>query len=191
MAEGDDRLERLRALVQGRAVLHGEFTLSSGAKSTYYFDVRRVTHDAEGITLVGELVLEAIQEADVLAIGGPSAGANPMITATQIAAHTRGIALAGFFVRSARKEHGAERLIEGNLPEAPGARVAIVDDTMTTGGSVQQAIKVAEAAGCTVAKVVVIVDRRQGGAERLRERGYAVAALLEAEGDRIKALRSP
>jgi orotate phosphoribosyltransferase len=89
--------------------------------------------------------------------------------------------ISGFYVRSERKGHGTERLIEGNLPATPGARVAIVDDTMTTGGALLRAAEAVEAAGCRVAKVVVVVDRRQGGAETLRAKGYDVTALFEAD----------
>ncbi len=181
----DPRLTRLKELVEKRAVLRGEFTLSSGLKTSYYFDCRRVTHDAEGIMLIGELVQEILERSMVEAVGGPASAANPIITAAQIAAHRKGRRLEGFFVRSQQKEHGTQRLIEGNLPTARGTAVAIVDDTLTTGGSIQRAIEAVEAVGCRVAKVVVLVDRRQGGADKLRAKGYDVEALLAAEGDRI------
>ena len=177
----DPRLARLKELVEQKAVLRGEFTLSSGLKSSHYVDARRVTHDAEGITLIGELVQEIVAAAGVEAIGGPTAGANPIITAAQIAAHRKQQPLGGFFVRSERKQHGTGQLIEGNHPASPGARVAIVDDTLTTGGSIERAIEAVESAGSKVVKVVVLVDRRQGGAERLRARGYDVQALFEAD----------
>jgi len=181
----DPRLKRLKELVEQRAVLHGEFTLSSGAKSDYYFDGRRVTHDAEGITIIGEIVEELLHEAGVEAIGGPSAGANAMITAVQLVSQRRNRAIDGFFVRSEAKKYGTGRQLEGNLPTSPGARVAIVDDTITTGDSIQRAIEAVEAAGCTVAIVVGVVNRRQGGTEALRDRGYDVETLLEADGDKV------
>ena len=190
MTPTDARLARLRELLVHKAVLRGDFTLSSGAKSTYYFDGRRVTHDAEGITLIGELVEEILHGAGVEAIGGPAAGANPIITAVQITAHQRQRPLSGFFVRAEQKQHGTGQQIEGNLPDAPGARVAIVDDTLTTGGSIERAIAVVEAQGFRVAKVVVVVDRRQGGADKIRARGYDVQALFEADEDTITPARA-
>ena len=192
MTPTDPRRARLKELVEQKAVLHGDFTLASGAKSSYYIDGRRVTHDAEGITLIGELVEELLHEAGVEAIGGPAAGANPIITAAQMVAHQRKRPLEGFFVRAEQKEYGTGQRIEGNLPATPGARVAIVDDTLTTGGSIERAIEAVGAQGCKVAKVVVLVDRSAsggGGAEKLRARGYDVVALLKADGDKIIADR--
>ena len=85
-------------------------------------------------------------------------------------------------MRSQAKEHGTRRLVEGNLP-APGAEVVVVDDTMTTGGSLSHAIEAVEAEGCKVARVIVVVDRGEGGAEALRARGYQVTALFHADAN--------
>ena len=182
MDPGDPRLARLKEIVEEKAVLRGAFTLASGQQSSYYFDGRRVTHDAEGIALIGTLVAEALEEAGIAAVGGPASGANPIVTATQIACYQKMRPMRGFYVRAERKEYGAQRRIEGDVPVA-GAQVAIVDDVITTGGSIQQAIEAVEAEGSHVARVVVVVDRRQGGAERLRDRGYEVVALFEADGE--------
>ena len=180
----DQRLARLRVLVEQRAVLHGDFTLASGTKSKYYFDGRRVTHDPEGITIIGELVEEMIQRSMVEAVGGPASGANPMVTAVQMVSRLRRRPIDGFFVRNEKKKHGTAQQIEGNFPNK-GARVAILDDTITTGGSVQNSIDIVEAAGGKIAKVVVVIDRRQGGVESLRAQGYDVEALLEAEAEKV------
>ena len=182
----ENRRERLKELVEQRSVLHGEFTLSSGMKSSYYFDGRRVTHDPEGIALIGEVFHDLVKAHDVEAIGGPSVAANPIITAVQVTSFLRNQPLGGFFVRSQQKTHGTEQQIEGNLPQTPGARVALVDDTMTTGGSLEKAIEAVEAAGCKVGVVVVLVDRQQGGAEKLRAKGYHVHAVFLADGDKIQ-----
>lgn len=180
----DPRLLRLRDLVEQRSVLRGEFTLASGIKSEYYFDGRRVTHDPEGITLIGELIEEVLQNSKIEAVGGPATGANPMITAVQMVSRLRRRPIGGFFVRNEKKEYGTAQQIEGNFP-SKGANVAILDDTITTGGSIQKAIDVVESAGVRVAKLVVVVDRRQGGVESLRARGYEVEALLTAEGEKV------
>ncbi|MEE9284286.1 MAG: orotate phosphoribosyltransferase [Dehalococcoidia bacterium] len=181
MTEHDPRRERLKELIQQKAVLRGSFTLASGEKSSYYFDGRRVTHDAEGVALLGAIVADLLKGTDVEAVGGPATGANPIVTATQLAAYREGRPLSGFFVRSEKKGHGTDRLVEGCLPERRGARVVIVDDVVTTGGSLRRAIEAVEAQGCVVAKVVVLVDRRQGGCEALRAQGYDVEALFEAD----------
>ena len=180
----DPRLSRLAEIVRRRAVLHGDFTLSSGQKSSYYFDCRKVTHDPEGVTLVGELVYEALQGCGAEAVGGPATAANSIVTATQMTSYHRGKPLQAFYVRSEAKEHGTGKRIEGNLPAA-GGKVALVEDAITSGGSLLGAIEAVEAEGCKVARVVVLVDRRQGGVDRLRAKGYDVHALLLADADRI------
>ena len=125
------------------------------------------------------------------AVGGPATAANPIITATQLAAHRRGRKLDGFYVRAEAKTHGTKRLVEGNLP-GPGQVVVIVDDTMTTGGSVFHAIAAVEAEGCNVERVILVVDRGEGGAEALRAKGYEMTALLtaDAEGNLSYGLRT-
>lgn len=176
----DPRRARLKALFQEKAVLRGDFTLSSGQKSSYYFDGRKVTHDPEGIALVGALVSEAMERHGLRSIGGPATAANPIITAAQLTAQVRGYPVTAFYVRGDRKDHGTGKLIEGN-PPPPGASVMIVDDTMTSGGSILKAIQAVEEEGLRVALILVLVDRRQGGAEAIRAKGYAVHALLEAD----------
>jgi len=180
--QADPRAARLKQILEEKAVLRGEFTLSSGKKSSYYFDGRRATHDAEGAAMIGALVSELLGDAGINVVGGPATGANAIVTATQIASYAKMQPMDGFYVREEAKGHGAKRLVEGN-PPARGGKVAIVDDTMTTGGSIQRAIDAVEAEGLVVAKVVVIVDRRQGGAEALRAKGYEVEALFEADGE--------
>lgn len=178
--EPDPRLTRLRAIFQEKAVLHGDFTLASGQKSSYYFDGRKVTHDPEGIALVGALVSELLERHGLHALGGPATAANSIITAAQLTSQLRGYPVSAFYVRGERKAYGAGKLIEGNPPPA-GASVMIVEDSMTTGGSVLKAIQAVEEEGLRVAVVLVLVDRRQGGADALRAKGYTVHALLEAD----------
>ncbi|MBI3743261.1 MAG: orotate phosphoribosyltransferase [Chloroflexi bacterium] len=178
----DPRMPRLKELIEQKAVLRGEFTLASGLKSKYYFDGRKVTHDPEGIALIGALVNEVLEQVEIEAVGGPATAANPIVTAVQIASFTKmQRPLQGFYIRGERKSHGTQNLIEGNLPRTKGARVAIVEDTVSTGGSLLAAIEAVEAAGCKVAKIVALVDRRQGGGDALRAKGYDYEALFEAD----------
>ena len=186
MLSNDPRLLRLKEIFEEKAVLHGDFTLASGAKSTYYFDGRRVTHDPEGATLVGTLMQELVHESGAEAIGGPTSAANAIITAVQVLSFQKKQPINGFYVRSEEKAHGTQQMIEGNLPDRPQAPVAVVDDTMTTGGSLERAIEAVEAKGCKVVLVGVVVDRQQGGAARLKAKGYNVKALLVADADKIR-----
>ncbi len=147
----------------------GDFTLASGAKSDYYIDCRTTTLDAEGGLLTGLLFAELIRKhaPQAEAVGGLTMGADPLVANTASASawwqmeHPEATVLHGFLVRKDVKTHGTGRLIEGYVRR--GAQVVIVDDVCTTGGSTITAIKAVEAAGMTVAAVLCLVDREQGG----------------------------
>ena len=171
-----DRL--LKLALEREALKYGEFTLSSGKKSSYYFDGRLLSLDPGGALLIGQALLPLLREAGVEAVGGPTLGADPIVAAVALTSQLEGKGIPAFIVRKDAKEHGTSQLIEG--PLAPGCRVAIVDDTCTTGGSLLHGIAAAEAVGCTVVKVLVLLDRREGGTEELRRRGYDFSALMAA-----------
>jgi len=172
-------MERLRDLILEKSFQYGYFTLSSGQESLYYFDGRLTTLWPEGAHLVGKTVFALAKEAGVGAIGGPTMGADPIVTAVALVSHLEGSPLPAFIVRKQPKKHGARRHIEGHLPE--GGSVAIVDDVITTGKSIIRAIEVVEEAGASVGKVIVILDRNQGGAAELQGRGYSFVSLLSAD----------
>ncbi|MFA4836369.1 MAG: orotate phosphoribosyltransferase, partial [Dehalococcoidia bacterium] len=160
---------------------YGDFTLASGLKSPYYFDGRLTTLWPEGAYLVGKQVFDLIKDAGIDAIGGLTMGADPIVAAVALVSHMEGKPIPAFIVRKEAKGHGTRRLIEGHLPV--GGTVAIVDDVITTGGSVFKAIEAVEAQGCRVGKVVVLLDRNQGGADEVRRRGYKFASLLSADAE--------
>lgn len=174
--------ERLLELAEHLGALsYGEFTLSSGKVSPYYFDGRLLTLDPEGAYLVGRVLLPVVREAGAEAVGGPTLGADPMATAIALTSHIEETPIPAFIVRKEAKGHGAGRAIEGPLPE--GCKVAVVDDTCTSGSSLLHAIEAAEAAGCQVVMVATILDRREGGSDEIRRRGYPFWTLLEATSD--------
>lgn len=156
---------RLLSLFKSRALAFGDFTLASGKKSSYYINSKKVLFHGEAIALLGELLYEATRDVEIQAIGGLEIGAIPMATAAVLHHQRMGKTLEGFFVRKQAKGHGSKERVEGLVNR--GDRVAIVDDVLTTGESVVQAIEAVEACGATVARVVCIVDRLQGAAERL------------------------
>jgi len=158
------------------AFLRGEFTLTSGKKSNYYFDGKKVTLSPEGAYQVGKAIFDQLAGAGIDAIGGVPVGAYPMVAAVTLVSHLEGKPIPAFIVREETKEHGTKRKIEGHLKE--GSRVAMVDDVVTTGGSLLRAIKAVEATNCKVVKVIVLVDRHEGGSDRLRQEGYDFIALL-------------
>lgn len=176
MNEAVDRLLQL-ALEKG-ALKYGDFTLTSGKKSSFYFDGRLLSLDPEGSHLIAQTLLPLLRQASVTAVGGPTLGADPIVASVALFSHIQGHPIPAFIVRKESKSHGTGQMVEG--PLLPGSRVAIIDDTCTTGGSLLHAIDAAEAAGCTVVKVVVLLDRREGGGENLRRRGYDFVALMAA-----------
>ena len=166
--------ERLAALFARHSYREGDFTLSSGAKSTFYLDAKQVTYRPEGVALVGQAVLDAARGFDVTGVGGLTMGADAIVLSTVWASQASGVPLTGFIVRKEAKGHGTQQWIEGVHPK--GQTVVIVDDVITSGGSALQAVERVEAAGATVAVIVGLVDRLQGGGAAIEARGIAFRA---------------
>jgi len=170
-------LTTLRDLIQRDALLTGQFTLKSGAISSYYFDLRRVTLSAEGAGLIGRALFEQCQTSAVDAIAGPATAAIPLIGATLAVAAASGMTeLRGGYVRSVAKEHGTGQRLEG--PIVMGDRVLLVEDTVTSGGSLLDAAEVLRAAGATIAGAVWLVDRGVGGLDAVHAAGIPASALF-------------
>jgi orotate phosphoribosyltransferase len=176
MAVNPEYRERLRELIRREGVRLGEVKLSKGGTSTYYIDCRMVTTHPEGAFLIGEIILDMLAGEKLDAIGGPTLGADPIVGAVCYASFCRNQPLPGFMVRKATKEHGLQKMIEGHLPQ--GARVAIVEDVLTTGGSVLEAIREVEKAGGRVARIIGIVDRLQGAREKFEAAGYRFTPIF-------------
>ena len=174
-----DRRERILELAGERgAIIYGDFELTSGARSSYYFDGRLLSLDPEGARLIGQEMLAEVRACGAAAIGGPTLGADPIVASVVLTSYLEGTPVRGFLVRGEPKGHGTGKLIEGPLES--GSDVCVVDDTCSTGGSLFKAITAAEAAGCRVVRVAAVLDRHQGGGDELRRRGYPFVALLEA-----------
>jgi orotate phosphoribosyltransferase len=152
--------EALLRSLREHALVVGEVTLSSGRKAQYYVDARRSLLLPEPFRAAGELVAEEAARVGAAAVGGPVMGAVPIACAA-IAAVTNG-ALKAFFVRKERKEHGLQRWVEGPAIEADD-RVLVVEDTVTTGGSLIDAITRLKQEGIALAGALAIVDRLAGG----------------------------
>ena len=186
MEDGElsETLDRLLALALERgAIKYGDFTLTSGKKSSYYFDGRLLSLDPEGAYLISQAIIPLLEQAGAQAVGGTTLGADPMVAALALASHIKGRSIPAFIVRKESKTHGTKQNIEG--PLEPGTNVAIVDDVCTTGGSLFHAIEAAEETGCSVVKVVSILDRNEGGSEEMRKRGYNFSTLLAATAEWI------
>lgn len=163
--------QRLKQIITDRSILKGSFTLSSGEKSSYYVDARLTTLDPEGVNIISKIFLEEIaRDTEIKTVGGPTLGADPIVGSIISLSWEMGTPLQGFLVRKQNKQHGTSRLVEGNLNK--GDNVAMVEDVITSGGSVLKAIKAVEEQGSRVNKVLCVVDREQGANELFREMGY-------------------
>lgn len=173
-------MTRLEDLLLARSVRHGDFVLASGQRSSFYIDCRLTTMSAEGMVLIGREGLRAIRQAawKASAVGGLTLGADPVAYAIAAASWAEGPPLEAFTVRKEPKQHGTQRLIEGNF--AAGATVVVVEDVITSGSSALRAIEAVLAEGGRVAGVLAVVDRQQGGRETLEAAGYEVRALTTA-----------
>ncbi len=153
----------LLAELREHSLILGEVTLSSGATAQYYVDARRALMRPAGFRAAGELIAAVADEVGAAAVGGPATAAIPPACAAIAVPGSED--LVAFFVRSARKEHGLQRWVEG--PVEAGMRCLVVEDTVTTGGSTAEAIERVREEGLEIAAVVAVVDRLAGGAERI------------------------
>ena len=173
---------RLVELVKELAVVHGRVTLSSGIEADYYVDLRRATLHHEAAPLIGQVILDLLDEAgvtDFAAIGGLTMGADPVATAVLHQAAARGRNIDAFVVRKQAKAHGMGRQVEG--PDVAGRRVVVVEDTSTTGGSPLTAAQALEAAGATVIAVATVVDRDTGAQKVIEDAGYRYLSAISLD----------
>jgi|SRR5829696_5883279 len=159
---------RLRDHVLAHSVRRGEFTLKSGARSSWFLDTKQTACRPDGILAVADAVLEVIPD-DATAIGGLTMGADPLAFGVAAIAATRGRSLRSFSVRKETKDHGVMGRLAGALE--PGDRVVITEDTVTRGTSLMEAVEVVRGAGAEPVLITVIVDR-----------GGTCAAMAEAAG---------
>jgi len=163
------------------ALIFGNFNLSSGGTSSYYFDGRLLTLDPEGAYLTAMCLIPILRECGAEAIAGPTLGADPIVSAVAAVSHLEGTPFPALIVRKEAKSYGGRRAIEGPIRE--GMKVAVVDDTCTSGASLFHAIDVVESNGCEVVKALSIMDRMAGGSEECRKRGYDFQSVFEASNE--------
>ncbi|MCU1480368.1 MAG: orotate phosphoribosyltransferase [Subtercola sp.] len=167
----DSARDQLIKYIADEAVFHGDFTLTSGKKATYYVDLRKVSLDHRVAPLIGQVMLDVIAEIpDVFAVGGLTMGADPVAAAILHQGAARGLSYDAFVVRKEPKDHGRGKQVEG--PDLEGKRVVVIEDTSTTGGSPLKAIEALEKVGAIVVGVAVVVDRNTEARERIEAAGY-------------------
>ena len=158
----------LRDHVLAHSLKRGDFTLKSGAKSTWFLDTKQTACRPDGMLLMADVALSLIPD-DAEAIGGLTIGADPVAYAVAAIAATRGRSLRSFTVRKEAKDHGVTGRLAGALQ--PGDRVVITEDTVTRGTSIMEAVEVVRTFGAHPVLITVIVDR-----------GGTCGAMAEAAG---------
>ena len=175
-----DTRQKLIDYISADAVFHGDFTLTSGKKATYYVDLRKVSLDHRVAPLIGQVMLDLIADIpDVAAVGGMTMGADPVAAAILHQGAARGKAYDAFVVRKEPKDHGRGKQVEG--PDLAGKRVIVLEDTSTTGGSPLAAIEALLKVGAEIAGVAVVVDRNTGAREVIEAAGYPYYAAIGLE----------
>ena len=169
---------RLARLLVAKSYREGDFVLASGRRSDYYFDCRVTALHAEGSWLIGTLFNHMLREMDIKGVGGMTMGADPLVAATTVISHEQGRPLHGLLVRKEAKGHGTGQFVEGLGNFSTGDRVAMLEDVVTTGGSLLKACDRIRDAGLSIVAVCAILDREEGGREKLREAGYDLLALF-------------
>lgn len=173
-----DLKRRLARLLVEKSYREGDFVLASGRRSDYYFDCRVTALHAEGSWLIGSLFNNLLKDRDILGVGGMTMGADPLVSATTVLSHELGRPLHGLLVRKESKGHGTNQFVEGLGNFQSGDPVAMLEDVVTTGGSLLKACDRVRDAGLRIVAVCAILDREEGGRERLREAGYELRALF-------------
>lgn len=165
------RRELLESLVACGALEYGEFTLTSGRKSSYYVDIKKAITRPDILRTIASAIAPYASTADRIA--GVELGAVPIAAAVALEADRPYV-----IVRKDPKGHGTRRGFEGELN--PGDRVLFVEDVVTTGGTLSAAIERIRGAGATVSDAVAVVDRGEGGRNALGSIGVTLHPLLDA-----------
>lgn len=172
--------DRLLELLRRRSFEQKRVILASGKESDFFIDCKQTALTAEGHFLLGRLMLDAALElcgGTLDAVAGVVVGGCPLASAASLTSHLRGAPLPALYVRKERKDHGSAKRVEGDKDLRAGARVALLEDVVTTGGSTLGAVDALRDAGAVVAGVVAIVDRSEGGADAIRAAGLPFVAL--------------
>jgi orotate phosphoribosyltransferase len=168
--------DKLLELLRTNALEVRKVTLSSGRTSDFYVDCKRVTLSPEGAYLTANIFLEMIGP-DVSAVGGLTLGADPIVASIAVLGHVQGRDISALIVRKEPKKHGTMSFVEGPILES-GARVAVIEDVVTSGASILRAIERIESAGYRPVQALAILDRMEGGREMLEARGYRLESIF-------------
>lgn len=170
----------LARLLYSKSYREGNFTLTSGKKSDYYFDCKQTALHPLGGYLIGKLFLEIIheQKMNVLGVGGMTLGADPLVSAVTVLSHLEKTPLPGFIIRKEAKGHGTNAYLEGMANFEPGFKVCLLEDVVTTGGTLLTACQRVKEAGLEIEGILCVLDREEGGRENISRAGYDLISIF-------------
>lgn len=168
---------RLAQILLEKSYREGDFLLASGKRSSYYFDCRPTALSAEGSWLIGILFNNMLKDLAVAGVGGMTMGADPLVSAVTVTSWKLGRPLAGLLVRKEAKGHGTNQYVEGLANFAPAANIAMLEDVVTTGGSLLTACARVRDCGMNIVATCAILDRQEGGREAIAQAGYNLLSL--------------
>lgn len=194
LASLEELREVLLHLLATQAYQEGDFTLSSGQKSSYYINGKPVSLSAEGAFAIGKLFFSLLPT-PTQAVAGLTLGADPLVSSVTVVSAYEKHPLSGIIVRKKPKGHGTNAYLEGNaLPSK--AQVVVLEDVVTTGNSALFAVEQLKAVGYEVTEILAIVDREQGGKELYQKQGISFQALfsiteIQAYARQLSTSRNP
>ncbi len=172
--------ENLLSMIAGLSYREGDFTLSSGQKSSFYIDLKPTILHPEGAALFGELGVGWILNSKLhfAGVGGLTLGADPLVMALSLSAFRKGLLIPATMIRKEPKKHGTSRFIEGVENFKKGDRFLVLEDVVTTGGSAVKAIEILRSEGFLPTHVLSLVDREAGGREKFNSMGIEFHSLF-------------
>ncbi|MBI9081465.1 MAG: orotate phosphoribosyltransferase [Pseudodesulfovibrio sp.] len=169
---------KLAKLLLELSYREGDFTLTSGKKSEYYFDCKQTALHPEGGYLIGRLFFEMLKEYEAEGVGGMTLGADPLVSGVTVVSHIEGRPLPGFIIRKKSKGHGTDQYLEGLANFNKGDKVVLLEDVCTTGGTLITAAERVRDAGLEIVGVLAVLDREEGGREKLKEAGLQLDSIF-------------
>ena len=166
----------LKKYLEELSILKGDFTLSSGKKSDYYIDARICSLSSKPLALISKIFFDLIKKSKSTYLGGPTIGADPIVGGILVCAAEENYNLKGFLVRSIDKDHGTKKIIEG--PTIENATITLVEDVVSTGGSLIKAIDRLEDQGLRISNILSIVDREMNARSKFLERNISYNPLF-------------
>lgn len=171
--------DRLRMIIRTKSISYGDFVLASGKKSNIYIDIKRISLLSDAIMYISSIICDIIEKEfpDALNIGGMELGAVPIVSGVSFEMGRRGKLVNGFIVRKNKKEHGISKWLDGAYDNKSPS--VIVEDVITTGKTVMDAVKRTEEEGLNVKGIISVVDREEGGKEFIEKNGYPLISIFK------------